>query len=445
MYSKNKLSELDLEYSEAHWKAAEKLIDAQKKQRNKLGWWWMNLLDVMLLFSMGTALALSAVNNYPVSKQPLVASTYATKENVQYQSTNEEQNQVIRNEQNTNTVLTQNANNTAEENSTIIASQTIPASQNKPSSSIFRGEIAVSANRINNENKRSSSEQGNFTSSSVTDLNKLSRENIAVDNKNNHSAEENNSISKIDKTDAEPVTPLTNDDNAENLTIAEETIVQQEEIDKPETTPSVSSLLKPAEYIVKTGFGLHPGNLNSSFYLGLEYQKLYSNNIGYYAAGFVMHRAIANESIIIDNKQYDFGSYTNPTSYQPRAIISSNVLVGLFYLPAERHQISLGVGISYLNNVYGKLTETLQSETTESLQWGYRQGIKKLDMMLNMGYAYRLTTRISFETSLLYGFSDLSDNNFWQNEQFNRNVFIKAGIRYRFAGIPLTTLKNRFE
>lgn len=116
--------------------------------------------------------------------------------------------------------------------------------------------------------------------------------------------------------------------------------------------------------------------------------------------------------------------------------IQSLELPLLLEFAANRHQLGFGVYAAYIFSTTSDLSRAKISfkgeETAEKTELvGDSPLVNNLDFGLRMSYYYQVNPMLSIGASSSLGLIDVTNDSSMQNEEFNRNIDLRLGVKYR--------------
>jgi hypothetical protein len=104
------------------------------------------------------------------------------------------------------------------------------------------------------------------------------------------------------------------------------------------------------------------------------------------------------------------------------------VPINIHYLFAKNNYLTAGLGLGYIIDVQSLVQENNKANPT--LQYGYKTGFNKLDMMAHFGYGYKINNRINLEINVFKGFMDVTKDAYFKNIQFDTQTRIALGLKF---------------
>ncbi len=150
---------------------------------------------------------------------------------------------------------------------------------------------------------------------------------------------------------------------------------------------------------------------------------------------FLMSRNGLSGSRSFRSVNFGFGFEEEIITLTPKALHALEIPLAASFRVRNRHYVTVGASGSYLIEITTQ--ERLQrnddfgtSTPDKKNVWGYRKGFNKLDAGAQIGYRYYLGRGFSLNLQGYYGLMDLTDNDFWENDQFDRNMQLRLFLRY---------------
>jgi hypothetical protein len=389
---KNKLNDQTFEYEDSYWHQAEKMIDAQRFETQKLVWY-------KSAFYVAVATVFALLGWFLVENNKITSPKTALNGNTE----NSHMPQI-------------------ELNSSTISSQ--------PKASEF--ELSINSNSINNKENSTLVKSNNDTKIVRTAKDKLQN---------------------IETFLGDELSIKNEAMTTENIVINNEVMV---DVLQGKNAQKISlNLLAPSFDFTQIDFIKSPINyknsskLNSYFNASLEagtnsFNNTFStNSFGYYVGGRLyfdigkfslntnLHYENINQNLApreIINKTYDFTSNTTKTSIKNQSIDYAIIGLNAMYPVYKNHSIGMGFQYAQLiktNDLF--TTQNLENNTLINKSTNnYSNGINKSDIQFTLNYQYRFAKHLAVNATYVYGLNDVSTN-----ETANyKNRGVKLGLQY---------------
>jgi hypothetical protein len=112
-------------------------------------------------------------------------------------------------------------------------------------------------------------------------------------------------------------------------------------------------------------------------------------------------------------------------------------LIWHYHFNKPENQLQMGLGFSHLLTSTSSVTtssqvtgEPIVASTKKVL--GYLNGFKRHDFTFLMGYSMPVNRRLQAVVNLHYGWLDITENDYFENNKIDQNIGIQAYLQYRF-------------
>ncbi|MBD3636057.1 MAG: hypothetical protein HUJ25_01845 [Crocinitomicaceae bacterium] len=129
----------------------------------------------------------------------------------------------------------------------------------------------------------------------------------------------------------------------------------------------------------------------------------------------------------------------NVTKYWRKVQLKDMVFANLNglvnYRVAPDHKVKFGLGMEYLVGVRSNMSyvdDFTNEIKTVNNNWGVKEGLKKFDIRLTVGYEYEISNRFTLQVNSNLGLFDRTDNTFLKDEQTDREINVMLGLKYNF-------------
>ncbi|MCB0477060.1 MAG: PorT family protein [Crocinitomicaceae bacterium] len=167
---------------------------------------------------------------------------------------------------------------------------------------------------------------------------------------------------------------------------------------------------------------------------GLGYELGFHKNLAFQVGAQLNYREGLSQNYVNESKIYGFKSqrYYQEVDYKGQFEIEIPVALKI---KLNRHSINAGVGTSFLLGVRSKVEQYIPESTgveNYSSNFGIKDGIRKLDVKLNLQYGYAVSRNLEFTAGVSAGLLDQTSNEFFGNTDKDLNMQFRAGIKYFF-------------
>ncbi|MBK7128134.1 MAG: hypothetical protein IPM74_13105 [Crocinitomicaceae bacterium] len=148
-------------------------------------------------------------------------------------------------------------------------------------------------------------------------------------------------------------------------------------------------------------------------------------------------------------RQNDFGTERRVTVFnhtggvdkfwyklQLKDMIYANTSLVMSYKIDRRQNLRFTLGADYLVFVQSNMSYQNEPDagiTTVNNNWGVKDGIKKFDLRMGIGYEFELNQRFALQLNGSAGLFDRSDDEFIHDEFKDREMNVTLGIKYTFV------------
>ena len=169
--------------------------------------------------------------------------------------------------------------------------------------------------------------------------------------------------------------------------------------------------------------------------VGIRYAFAVSPKLRIQTALLYQGRAGLNGDLIFEDEYLGFGLETQETLISPRRLHYLEIPLMLEWRIFRRHYLQAGGSLAYLMNINSTVQISrqgpyaLQDQQT-SRAWGYTQGFNKMDLGLNLAYAYYLGRGIRAGAQAQLGLRDLTDNQVYASQKRDNNLQMRLFVEY---------------
>lgn len=177
------------------------------------------------------------------------------------------------------------------------------------------------------------------------------------------------------------------------------------------------------------GFGLSP-----TFGFNYSYD-LWKDNLSLKTGLQYANRQSLKNSFNQNSTTYSFGYTRQNTIVETKKLNFIEIPVVLNYKIKSKHEFSTGIIFSQLTSAKSKVEifeeNSLGAVKTENkTQFLKADGYRSEDLALVFGYHYYIKNNLSVNLNFRYGLRDMTDNNYFQNETFNRTLGTQLTIEF---------------
>lgn len=130
------------------------------------------------------------------------------------------------------------------------------------------------------------------------------------------------------------------------------------------------------------------------------------------------------------NITYGFGETVRTTSIKTLRLDYAELPLNIHYAFAKNHFINAGVSFSYLIQS-AELIKTQNETVKEKHDNGHKQAINSYDAQVNFGYMAFLPKGFNIALNYHYGLMDVSKNESFKSNTFDRNSGLRLTVGYR--------------
>lgn len=167
---------------------------------------------------------------------------------------------------------------------------------------------------------------------------------------------------------------------------------------------------------------------------GLGYELTFHKNLAFQTGVNFTYREGLAQNYVNESRVYGFSSerYFQDVKYKGQFNLEIPVALKVKF---NRSSISAGVAPSFLLGVRSTVKQHIpESEGVEEIgsNFGIRDGIRSMDVNLNLQYAYALTPNLELTAGFSAGLLDQTSNEFFGNTDKDHNLQFRMGIKYFF-------------
>lgn len=169
--------------------------------------------------------------------------------------------------------------------------------------------------------------------------------------------------------------------------------------------------------------------------IGIQYGYRLNSSLTVHTGISYRSRGGLNSDSTYNSVEYRFGLETDATTISPQKLHYAEVPLYLEARFGGRHYLQAGLNSSWLVNsssiVKKQRIEPFGTvDKGEEQAWGYTQGFRSYDPQLLVGYHFYLTRGIKVGVQGLYGLRDVTENDFFLNNTYDRNLQLRLSLTY---------------
>ncbi len=168
-------------------------------------------------------------------------------------------------------------------------------------------------------------------------------------------------------------------------------------------------------------YGLSPN-------LGFGYQLAASNKVNVYFSLFASYLNHLNISETSKESTYSFDKTTKEIEVARKNLIQLHMPVTVGFRLSERHAMLGGIGLIYGVNTLSTVNTNEQNVN----EFGYMSGLRTMDANIHVGYEYKISDALRINMMYQEGLIDMTQNDYFNNNQEDRNRRISIGVRFNF-------------
>lgn len=178
------------------------------------------------------------------------------------------------------------------------------------------------------------------------------------------------------------------------------------------------------------------GRYKNGFFIGARYG--YNLNSKWTINSNLVYQKTDAQNISKEFRDVDYGFGSNKTTTTVTANSLHYIELPLYasYNLYGRHSLDFGGYIGYMFNSSSEIVEVNESSFTDTrvstkTGWGMNDGMNALDAGIILGYNYRLNSNLRLGGRLNYGFTDITKNDFYQNNSFDNHFQLRFVLDYK--------------
>lgn len=188
------------------------------------------------------------------------------------------------------------------------------------------------------------------------------------------------------------------------------------------------------------GFLAIEGGLNSYNYAAADVSQSFNFHAGlrYYrflcpkfavSTGVTYARLQQNmDARVINNVEYSFGQNTNQTKITTLRLDYIEIPLSAYYNITGNHYVQAGATVGYAIQSSDFIESNGSKGKSDN---GYMDGINKVDVQLNVGYACLIQNRYTLSVGYYQGLTDVSKNSSFNSTNTDRNSGIRLTVGYK--------------
>jgi len=196
---------------------------------------------------------------------------------------------------------------------------------------------------------------------------------------------------------------------------------------------------QPSRFFILAGIAAargYRGNLDAnpsyglSPSLGAGYQYNFTDRMSLYLSVYMSY--IGNLNIKETRTQYSYSFDRDSTllSVTRKNLLQLQLPVQVAYKLNRKHSVFGGIGTSLGINTISLYEDSKNSGSKK--QFGYTDGLRFFDFNASLGYEYHISPKFSAGIFYQQGFLDMTKNNYFTNQHFDRNSRGGINLRYKF-------------
>lgn len=339
----------------------------------------------------------------------------------------------------TSAIVWNEGNLNSVQNNNAIASTT---DQNNPSENTVETDLADEKAQLTNDN----STPEKFKAETIS--NSAKSENKTLNSKTEEIASTSNPEMKLED---EIANTTHSEENLENNTIIETgelvpmNVMAANLVENNQAANSIQLEKRKVKYIIKHSLSANaeagivnkynPGKgVSYGVMAGLGYELGFHKNLSFQTGVNFLYRGGLNQEYRKESKVYGFHSirYFQDVNYKGQINVEIPLALKVKF---KRSSITAGVGTSFLLGVNSSVKQFMpESSQVEEVNnnFGIREGIRNMDVTLNLAYGYAVSPNIELTAGLSAGLLDQTDNAFFGNTINNHNLQFRVGMKYFF-------------
>jgi hypothetical protein len=195
-------------------------------------------------------------------------------------------------------------------------------------------------------------------------------------------------------------------------------------------------------FALHTGLSLAPGwqnlgtraqPLSAHTMIGLRYAFQLTPRLRLQTGLMYQGRGGLDADTTVRSTEFGFGFESEVTEVSPRRMHWAELPLQADLRLAGRHYLLAGGYAAWLADVSGVRSLRLASDFGETPlsrapAWGYRQGFRRWDAGLLLGYGYYLGDGMRLTGQMQYGLPDLTPGSYFRNTRYHRSIGFRLGL-----------------
>ena len=167
---------------------------------------------------------------------------------------------------------------------------------------------------------------------------------------------------------------------------------------------------------------------------GIGYELNFHKNLAFQTGVNFIYRDGLSQTYRNESRIYGFHSvrYYQEVNYKGQINIELPIALKMKF---NRSSITAGIGTSFLLAVRSSVNQYMpESQNVEQVKnnFGIRDGIRNMDVTLNLSYGYAVTKNMELSAGVSAGLMDQTDNVFFGNDAKDHNLQFRVGLKYFF-------------
>lgn len=182
-------------------------------------------------------------------------------------------------------------------------------------------------------------------------------------------------------------------------------------------------------------------NVNLNPVIGLSFHKYITRNKNL-GLGLVYTRvaALQPSPVVSQSVLYSYGEESTVTAITPERLHYLGVPFRLGWRIKPRQVVSIGYTILYLFDVEARVEKyNIQMNTPANYSsyrsGGYTEGFRIFESQISLLYRLKINKVFSAQSELVFGLTDIKENNFFKLNRFDRNAGVKLTLVYDLLNI----------
>lgn len=179
--------------------------------------------------------------------------------------------------------------------------------------------------------------------------------------------------------------------------------------------------------------GTRPQPLSAHTMIGLRYALQLTPRLRLQTGLMYQGRGGLDADTAVRSTEFGFGFESQVTELSPRRMHWIELPLQADLRLGGRHYLLAGGYAAWLADVSGVRSLRLASDFGETplsreSAWGYRQGFRRWDAGLLLGYGYYLGDGMRLTGQMQYGLPDLTPGSYFRNTRYHRSIGFRLGL-----------------